>query len=68
MFLFKKKSNDNINDSSDLSDLDEVNDDYDDDDSEALDVDDAAQIWRSYGRDEDYMFGFTQEELENALD
>lgn len=37
------------------------------DDSEALSVWDAADIWASNGYDEDYMFGYTQEELENAL-
>lgn len=44
-------------------------DDYDnpDDDSEALSVYDAADIWASHGKDEDYMFGYTEEELENAL-
>ena len=44
-------------------------DDEDDDghDSEALDVYDAALIWQSNGMDEDYMFGYTEEELRNAL-
>lgn len=42
--------------------------DYDDDGSdECLSVYDAADIWESYGRDEDYMFGYTEEELEAAL-
>lgn len=40
------------------------NDDFDD---EALSVYDAADIWLSYGKDEDYMFGYTEEELEDAL-
>jgi hypothetical protein len=31
------------------------------------DVWDAADIWASNGKDEDYMFGYTEEELENAL-
>ena len=35
-------------------------------DSEAISVSDAALIWRSHGKDEDYMFGYTEEELENA--
>ena len=44
------------------------NDDYDDDDeSDELSVWDAAQIWASNGKDEDYMFGYTEEELEDAL-
>ncbi|NKR13243.1 hypothetical protein A5N17_10265 [Arthrobacter sp. D2] len=42
-------------------------DDDDDDDSEALSVYDAAQIWASHGKDEDYMFGYSSEELEAAL-
>lgn len=41
---------------------------YDDDGSdEALSVYDAAAIWASHGKDEDYMFGYTEEELEDAL-
>ena len=28
---------------------------------------DAADIWLSNGKDEDYMFGYTEEELERAL-
>ena len=35
-------------------------------DSEAISVSDVALIWRSHGKDEDYMFGYTEEELENA--
>lgn len=42
------------------------NDDDDDDDGEGLSVSDAADIWRSHGEDEDYMFGYTREELEDA--
>lgn len=42
--------------------------DYDDDNEcESLSVYEAAEIWASYGKDEDYMFGFTEEELERAL-
>ena len=37
------------------------------DDSECLSVWDAAEIWASNGKDEDYMFGYTEEELEAAL-
>jgi len=36
-------------------------------DSEAVTVHDAAQIWASNGKDEDYMFGYSWEELEAAL-
>lgn len=42
-------------------------DDFDDEESESLSVWDAAEIWASNGKDEDYMFGYTEEELENAL-
>lgn len=41
-------------------------DDYDEEDSERISVWDAADIWRSHGKDEDYMFGYTEEELEDA--
>ena len=40
----------------------------DDDDDDGLDVYDAAEIWASHGKDEDYTFGYTEEELEEALD
>lgn len=40
-------------------------DDYDEDD-ERISVWEAAEIWRSHGKDEDYMFGYTEEELEDA--
>ena len=59
-------------------DYDEYNNDYsddeedddkedDDDDSEGISVSDAALIWASHGKDEDYMFGYSEEELEDAL-
>lgn len=41
--------------------------DEDDDDSENLSVYDAALIWASNGKDEDYMFGYSEDELEDAL-
>ena len=47
-----------------IYDIDE--DDYYDDE-ERISVYEAAQIWASHGKDEDYMFGYTEEELENAL-
>lgn len=37
------------------------------DESEAISVWDAAEIWASNGKDEDYTFGYSEEELENAL-
>ena len=40
---------------------------WDDDDSEALSVYEAASIWASNGKYEDYTFGYTEEELEDAL-
>lgn len=55
---FKGKTNDTS---------DEIEDCDDDDGSETLSVWDAADIWASNGKDEDYMFGYTEEELENAL-
>ncbi len=49
----------------------DTDDDYDydpeADDSEALSVWDAADIWESNGRDEDYSFGYSDDELEEAL-
>ena len=42
--------------------------DYDDyDEDECLSVYDAALIWISNGMDEDYTFGYSEEELKNAL-
>lgn len=38
-----------------------------DDDGENLSAYDAALIWMSHGKDEDYMFGYSEEELEDAL-
>ena len=43
-----------------------IADDWDDDDSDRLDVYEASLIWKSHGKDEDYMFGYTEEELEDA--
>lgn len=39
----------------------------DDSDDESLSVYEAAEIWLSNGKDEDYTFGYTEEELEEAL-
>ena len=38
-----------------------------DDISENINRWDAADIWASNGKDEDYMFGYTEEELEDSL-
>lgn len=45
--------------------FDDTEDNYDD--SEAIHVYDAALIWKSNGKDEDYTFGFSTDELEEAL-
>lgn len=42
-------------------------DEYGDDEEEGLSVYDAAVIWVSNGKDEDYTFGFLEEELEKVL-
>ncbi|MBS6590115.1 MAG: hypothetical protein KH324_01280 [Ruminococcus sp.] len=62
--LFKSKKNDDeaIEEAYNCTD-----DEDDDDDDESLDVYDAALIWMSNGKDEDYTFGYTEEELEDAL-
>lgn len=41
-------------------------DDFEDED-ESLNVYDAAEIWVSNGKDEDYTFGYSIDELEKAL-
>ena len=46
----------------------EYDDGYDGDETgERLSVWDAAEIWASNGKDEDYTFGYSEEELEDAL-
>ena len=47
--------------------LESLEEEYDEDDGESLSVYDAALIWASHGKDEDYMFGYTEDELEDAL-
>lgn len=42
-------------------------DDDDEDDGEGLSVDDAALIWGSSGMDEDYTFGYGEDELRDKL-
>lgn len=39
----------------------------DDETEDAISVYDAALIWMSSGKDEDYTFGYSEEELEDAL-
>lgn len=38
------------------------------DQGESLSVEDAADIWRSHGMDEDYTFGYDATELRRAAD
>lgn len=40
---------------------------FDDDNHDGRSVDEAAYIWLSNGKDEDYMFGYSEDELEEAL-
>ena len=51
-----------------LSGADDDDDDADGDSGETLSVSDAADIWLSKGRDEDYMFGYTEDELRRAAE
>ena len=44
-----------------------ANDYEEEDNGERISVWDAAEIWASNGKDEDYMFGYSEEELEDAL-
>nr|WP_304214902.1 hypothetical protein [Fredinandcohnia onubensis] len=44
-----------------------LDDDDENDNDDNLSVYEAAEIWASHGKDEDYMFGYTEEELEDAL-
>jgi hypothetical protein len=48
-----------------------IGEDHDEDgtpQSEGLDVYDAADIWMSSGMDEDYTFGYSEDELRHAAD
>jgi hypothetical protein len=47
--------------------LDEDDEDEGPDDDESLSVHDAASIWASNGKDADYMFGYSWDDLEGAL-
>ncbi len=59
--LFKKSKK--VDDDYYYESVEDYMDDFDYE--ERLSVSDAADIWRSSGMDEDYMFGYTAEELEN---
>lgn len=41
--------------------------DEESEDDEQIDVYEAALIWASNGKDEDYTYGYSEDELENAL-
>lgn len=66
-WIFGKHNHDDDSDH-----MDSINPDFevddDDDDDQTLSVDDAALIWLSNGMDEDYTFGYTEDELRDALD
>ena len=64
----KSKELDEFNVIDEIDDIDEI-DEIDDIEEldESLSVYEAAEIWASHGKDEDYMFGYTEEELEDAL-
>nr|DAI15335.1 MAG TPA: hypothetical protein [Caudoviricetes sp.] len=47
---------------------DDYDGDYDDEDGESLSAYDAALIWMSNGMDEDYTFGYSEDELRDALE
>lgn len=64
--IFKKKSSEE-EDAYEGYDNVEVDDDEYEYEGESLSVYDAAQIWASNGKDEDYTFGYSEEELEDAL-
>ena len=51
----------------DVSENNIIDTDDDEEESESLSVYDAAEIWASNGKDEDYTFGYSEEELEEAL-
>ena len=62
--LFHKKKRGTAKEESNVTKIFEE-EDYEDE--ESISVWDAADIWLSNGKDEDYMFGYTEEELENAI-
>lgn len=62
--IFKRKKDKDILD----YDMTDDYDDYmDDEEGEMISIYDAADIWASNGKDEDYTFGYSEEELEDAL-
>jgi hypothetical protein len=62
--IFRRKKDKNTLD----YDMTDDYDDYmDDEEGEMISIYDAADIWASNGKDEDYTFGYSEEELEDAL-
>ena len=47
--------------------MEDESDEDDEGETEYINIYDAAQIWASHGKDEDYTFGYSEQELENAL-
>ena len=50
-----------------IYEIEGINYDDEDDENEGLNVYDAALIWASKGKVVDYIFGYTEEELNVAL-
>lgn len=48
-------------------DEEDAQDEDDENDGECISLSQAAEIWFSHGEDEDYMFGYTEEELRSQL-
>lgn len=63
--IFKRKKDKDILDYDMTDDYDDYMDD--DEEGEMISIYDAADIWASNGKDEDYTFGYSEEELEDAL-
>ena len=63
-YWFVDKDDECLNDGSDWNPYE----DEEDTDSECISIDEAAQIWLSHGKDEDYTCGYDEEDLEEYLD
>ena len=66
----KRKKYNWLSSSNEPEEIHHIEDEYSwayEDDEEDINIYDAAEIWLSNGKDEDYMFGYTEEELEDAL-
>lgn len=60
----RKKKDEKVSEGEDYEYISE--EDFEDNEDESLSVYDAADIYFSNGQDEDYMFGYTHEELVRA--